>query len=209
MRIVSFALVLRHYGAPTRLLDWTRHPLTAAYFACSPPDDEDGEVWAFDYEAYVCLGKQQWKDDPETTTDGSGADIKFDANLTAFTDDEIRDWFVCVFYGPYGFPRQNAQDGYYSMTRRFGVDHAVAISGLLKDPKLFHRYVIGAAIKRDLRKLLRDKHGIWGGRLFPDSAGAAELVKGEVFVEAPKARVCDQLWRRFLRRLKRIKGGAP
>src|SRR2546426_5729666 len=67
-------MVLRHYGAPTRLLDWTRHPLIAAHFACAGPDDKNGELWAFDYEAYELLGKQQWQDHPETTIDGSGTD---------------------------------------------------------------------------------------------------------------------------------------
>ena len=70
-------MVLQHYGAQTRLLDWTRHPLIAAHFACSSPDDKNGELWAFDYDAYELLGKQQWKDHPETTTDGSGADDKW------------------------------------------------------------------------------------------------------------------------------------
>jgi len=105
--------------------------------------------------------------------------VKFDAKLTAFTDDEVLDWFCCAFYYP-GFPRQEAQEGYYSLTRLFGVDHAVAIAGLLRDPKLFHRYVIDADIKVELRKVLREKHGIWRGLLFPDSAGAAETIKLEV-----------------------------
>ena len=44
--------------------------------------------------------------------------VKFDAKLTAFTDDEVLDWFCCAFYYP-GFPRQEAQEGYYSLTRLF------------------------------------------------------------------------------------------
>jgi len=173
-------MVLRHYGVPTRLLDWTSHPLIAGHFACSGADDKNGELWAFDYQAYEVLGKQQWKEHPETTTDGSGAPDKFDAKLTAFSADEAFDWFCCAFY-PRGFPRQDRQKGYYSLTRLFDVDHAVAIAGLLKDPKLFRRYVVDAAIKVRLRTVLREKYGIWRGPLFPDSAGAAETVKVEVF----------------------------
>ena len=41
---LSFA---QHYGEATRLLDVTKDPLVALYFACSNYDSEDGYVWLF------------------------------------------------------------------------------------------------------------------------------------------------------------------
>jgi hypothetical protein len=35
----------QHYGLPTRLLDWTRNPLVALYFACGGSSDADGVVY--------------------------------------------------------------------------------------------------------------------------------------------------------------------
>lgn len=176
-------MVLRHYGIPTRLLDWTLSPWVAAYFAVNQDDEEDGELWAFDHvNQYKQKGEEQWQRWPETTRDGTGNPDQFDAKLTAFSSDDPPDWFICGFYHP-GFPRQLAQKGAFTMTARFSRDHAEAIAALLQKHSTFHRYVIKSSLKSDIRRALRDRHGIWRGSLYPDSAGAADTVRHEIFPE--------------------------
>lgn len=166
-------MLLRHYNVPTRLLDWSLSPYVAAYFSVCSDDEKDGEIWGFDERLYEQKGRKQWTKYPETTIDGSGDPSKFDYSLTtAFGVQEPSDWFVCQFY--VGFPRQIAQEGAYSITARFGRDHAEAIAHLLKKSDHYHWYVIRANLKPALRRTLREKHGIWRGSLFPDVAGAAE-----------------------------------
>src|SRR5262249_1849147 len=44
----GYALFLaRHYGLPTRLLDWTANPLLGLYFAAFEHTDAEGTLWAF------------------------------------------------------------------------------------------------------------------------------------------------------------------
>lgn len=177
---ITTLMVLRHYGLPTRLLDWSMSPWVAAYFAAAGHDKEDAEIWAFDRLRYQSKGKLQWTQWPETTTDGSGESDKFDAKLTAFSHTEPPDWFVCGFYQP-AFPRQHAQDGAYSLTARFGRDHAEAIAELLEDFAAHHRFIIKADLKTKLRTTLREQYGLWRGSLFPDAAGAAQTVREIIF----------------------------
>lgn len=172
-------MVLRHYGVPTRLLDWSASPYVAAYFAACSHDEDDGEIWSFDEPQYERIGLMQWKQWPETTTDHSGDPSKFVAGLTAFTTEEPPNWLICAFYT--GFPRQDAQAGAYTMTARFGRNHSEAIAELLSDDSRYHLYKVDAALKPKLREILREKYGVWRGLLFPDSAGAADTAKKIVF----------------------------
>ena len=45
---LDWLAIMQHYGAPTRLLDWTESLFVAAYFAVEQAWNEDGEVWACD-----------------------------------------------------------------------------------------------------------------------------------------------------------------
>jgi hypothetical protein len=171
-------MVLRHYGAPTRLLDWSQSPYVATYFATCCDSTEDGEIWCFDELFYEKIGKQQWKKWPMTTTDGSGDPDKFDAKLTAFASN-TPDWFISAFYPP-GFPRQAAQHGTYTMTARFDRDHAKSIKKLLPKDSQCHLYIIPSIIKTKLQEVLRKSHNVWRGPLFPDSAGAADTVRRQI-----------------------------
>jgi FRG domain len=175
---VGALMVLRNYGVPTRLLDWSLSPYVAAYFGTLGDENEDGEIWTFDHDAYAEKGAAQW--------------IPFggfpQAESTAFLLQEPDNWFVCYFYGQRaGFSRQRAQDGFCSMTPRFGCDHADAIAALLEDNTHCARYEISGSLKPSVQKILYHQHGIWRGGLFPDSSGAADTTLCTIFPESIEA----------------------
>ena len=49
---LEWMALMRHHGAPTRLLDWTRSPYVAAFFAITEAkEDETSVIWAVDTSA--------------------------------------------------------------------------------------------------------------------------------------------------------------
>ena len=52
--------IAQHHGLPTRLLDWTRNPLVAAWFAVENEHDADSLIYCYQDSKYVRT--EQWPD---------------------------------------------------------------------------------------------------------------------------------------------------
>jgi len=49
----EWLVLAQHHGMPTRLLDWTRNPLVALYFACANDEECDGEVFIISLNSHL------------------------------------------------------------------------------------------------------------------------------------------------------------
>jgi hypothetical protein len=50
--LLGWLSLMQHYGAPTRLLDWSQSPFVGTYFAYEQPSEDDAALYALD--PYLC-----------------------------------------------------------------------------------------------------------------------------------------------------------
>jgi hypothetical protein len=145
--------VAQHNRLPTRLLDWSKNPLVALWFAVSEPghEGESGIVWAHCYKPSEAIS---------TTKDLA----------TPFSVDE-----TLVYLPEHVFPHIQAQSGVFTVhPRRAGDDHFVPFERT-KDAGLTK-----IEISKDFFPLLRYylfRLGINPASLFPGLSGVVDRIK--------------------------------
>ena len=111
--------VMQHFGAPTRLLDWTKSVAAAAYFACIDKCRRNGSIWWISEDAIVASVHDHWEARGFRRKPELGCQI--DLNDGIFKPDVDR--FICMQYLSIPFPRARVQRGLFTIASRLGIAH--------------------------------------------------------------------------------------
>ena len=154
-RILDGVTLMQHYGAPTRLLDWTLSPWVSAYFVVTDEalKDEDGVIWAFNQAKLL---KNYYSE-----LDAARPDYKKFA--TFISSAEVEDWLtgaleqtsiITTFRYQYANPQMGAQQSLFTICGSAQDCHEVALKRILRDDWDTLRIIVPAKIKKVLRQRL-------------------------------------------------------
>jgi hypothetical protein len=181
-------VVMQHYGAPTRLLDWTKSPWVAAFFAVSSDWDSHGYVYGFRRDKLENRIKTKFGKDLKSLVWGPNkSDMKFpDNNWDQARSNDIlfdpvkvkrlSEWIATYYCRVGHFTRLIAQQGIFTFGSKPGLDHWQQISSLLPNDDCFVIQIDRHAKLDILRKL--NGIGLNGATLFPGPDGIGRYMEG-------------------------------
>ena len=140
----------QHHGLATRLLDWSKNPLVACYFACSEQLNRDGAVYIYEIPGLLCTGRQSLES------------IKNERGVFGYIPNSIS-------------PRVLNQKGLFTVHCQAQQVIEIKESMLGNNNPNLLRLVIPHKLKPDVIKLLGD-YGIDRSVLFPDLDGLSAHV---------------------------------
>lgn len=165
--VMSRLVLMQHHGVPTRLLDWTRSPWVAAYFAAQRPANQDGFVWAFSLDAAQAGRPAEWHSLLPLAHERDPA--KFFGSLQTTQE------FVMAYSLNVATPRTYAQQALVTVVNPWKHDH-VALLGrcLTKQPGTVLK--VPAGLKKGLMERLH-RMNVSGATLFPGVDGIGRFLR--------------------------------
>jgi hypothetical protein len=175
-QVVDWLALMQHHGAPTRLLDWTRSPYVALYFAVQGTSEGEAALWAIDLEWFERRSIEALRQHDKNCPDGSDFRALCEyLNRILFRDDNPH---IIVSAAPIQLnERMLAQQGQLMCNLRHDVGFSTSLLEMLIHPSIVDRQVVSKVVfKRDLRihflEELR-RMNIHSASLFPGLDGFA------------------------------------
>jgi len=161
--VVTWWALMQHYGAPTRLLDWTQSLYVATYFAVDREPDHDGAIWVIH---------------PETIRASHRIDSKWPTN---YEDIEQLLWpnakpVLYTIAGKYPTDRMSAQQTVFSISAQILAHHDELVGNTYQEADTRFRKII---VPKELKLifLTRLRHAnITARALFPGLDGIGRSV---------------------------------
>ena len=166
--------ILQHHGAPTRLLDWTKSPFVALYFAVIDRPEQDGGIWWFNVGAL--MEQMDERSSFEKKIDNAG----FGDYFQALKGPRILFPLDCYQKSQ----RMIVQQGAFTVCRNIMGDHGEIISEALSGIDRAHNLLVIPKEKKAelLRKL--ELFNITANSLFPGIDGLGRSVGEFVAMES-------------------------
>ena len=136
---------MRHYGVPTRLLDWTESPLVGLYFAVESELSRDGALWVL-RPTQLNLASSIAPRNPKYIPNFED-DVLEPYKPTALSSEQITELNPIAVIGPRNTPRMQAQLGTFTVFHRSPTAIENVSSG-----KHVTKYVIPASTKQEMAK---------------------------------------------------------
>ena len=184
-------VVMEHYGAPTRLLDWSKSPWVAAFFAVFGSWDSDGYIYIYQRDVFENRIEKTIRSElglrfvfGPHRSDWDFSDKDWDlagANDVLFRPKEVEllsPWVATYYCRDAHFPRLVAQQGFFTFGSRPGLDHWEQIYDRLDDNECFEIRIRCDAKAKILRML--NNVGLNGATLFPGLDGIGRSLEGFV-----------------------------
>jgi hypothetical protein len=174
---------MQHYGAPTRLLDWTENPMIALYFAVMSASFTASKAGKLTFKSDVAV----WILNPISWNRKSLSHQTFDGGVLTPGDDALKGYrpspsFTGMFnhpvalYGSHNSSRIVAQRGVFTI---FG-QNTEAMEGVYNTQSFPHECLVKAIIKKDVLQAFRSSilnHGMTESVVYPDLEGLAREIR--------------------------------
>jgi len=171
---VRWWTVMQHYGAPTRMLDWTFSPYVAAYMACKSNFDNNGAIWALNVQCKDFHMPDEFNEEDKSNADNIFLDPEADPSSLRLLVHGLRN------------ERMIAQQGVFIFSDQILSDHRHELSRLQAPNRrrwTFGKLIIPAEHKLEYLKRLSTMN-VNARSLFPGADGLGQSIREGVMMSA-------------------------